>query len=241
VPLQLVLMIFALSLGLSPAASADEPADLKKVLAELIPDAQPDSIIAAPLAGFYEVAYGPQIIYISKDGHYVLQGDILDARERKNLTEERRSAKRIAAIDSVSEDKMIVFAPKQVKHTISVFTDIDCGYCRKLHQEINEFTAQGIKVRYLAFPRAGIGSPSYEKAVSVWCAADRNTAITRAKAGKEIEKKDCDNPVKAEYELGRRVGVNGTPSIVLEDGSMLPGYVPPRKLSHMLDVAKANP
>jgi thiol:disulfide interchange protein DsbC len=218
--------------------AADDTAEVRKMLSELVPDAKPDTITAAPIPDFFEVAYGPMVIYVSKDGRYVLQGDILDVKEHRNLTEDTRSAKRRAALATISEDKMIVFAPKQVKHTVNVFTDIDCGYCRKLHQEIAQYTEQGIKVRYLAFPRGGPESPSFDKAVSVWCAADKNTAITRAKAGEEIEKKTCDSPVKAEFELGKRMGVTGTPTIILEDGSMLPGYVPARQLALMLEGGK---
>jgi thiol:disulfide interchange protein DsbC len=236
----LILSVFALLGGTQLALAADETAEVQKVLAEMVPDDKPDSITAAPIPGFFEVAYGPTLVYISKDGRYILQGDILDAKERRNLTEDKRSAKRLEAINAVGEDKMIVFAPQQVKHTISVFTDIDCGYCRKLHQEIAQYNEQGIKVRYMAFPRGGPDSPSFDKAVSVWCAADKNTALTRAKAGEEVEKKTCNNPVRAQYELGKRIGISGTPTLILEDGTMLPGYVPPRQLAVMLAVNKGG-
>lgn len=240
---KLALIVPALCLGWQPAFADDaginkDASAIKKMLADLIPDRKPDSIIPAAVPGFYEVSFGPMVIYVSQDGRYALEGDILDLKSRRNLTEDRRATKRLAALSSLGEDKMIIFAPKEVKHTISVFTDIDCGYCRKLHSQISQFNAEGIKVRYMAFPRDGLASPSYEKAVSVWCAADRNTALTRAKAGQEIETKSCDNPVKTEYELGRKMGVTGTPTIVLEDGSILPGYVPPKQLAMMLDMKK---
>jgi len=116
-----------------------------------------------------------------------------------------------------------------------VFTDIDCGYCRKLHGEIDQFNAKGITVRYLAFPRSGIGAPSYNKAVSVWCDKDPQAAMTRAKNGETLPKADCDNPVKEQYELGQLIGVQGTPAIIMEDGALLPGYVPAAKLAAALD------
>ena len=133
----------------------------------------------------------------------------------------------------------MVFAPeKEVKHTISVFTDIDCGYCRKLHQEMAEYNKHGIKVRYLAYPRAGVGSEAYEKAVSVWCADDRQKAMTAAKTGGELKQKTCDNPVEAQFMLGQQLGISGTPALMLEDGQIFPGYVPADRLITMLDKAK---
>ena len=130
---------------------------------------------------------------------------------------------------------MIVFAPEgKPSYTITVFTDIDCGYCRKLHGEMAGYNAEGIKVQYLFYPRAGEGSPSFAKAVSVWCADDRRTALTDAKAGKSIPDKTCPNPVKEHLELGEKMGVSGTPAIVLENGEMVPGYIPPKRLAAML-------
>jgi thiol:disulfide interchange protein DsbC len=230
-----------LLLGMQLALAADETAEVERVLAAFIPDAKPDSITPAPIPGVLEVAYGPTLIYLSKDGRYLLQGDLLDVKERRNLTEETRAVKRLEAINTMGEEKMIVFSPPQVKHTINVFTDIDCGYCRKLHQEIAQYNEQGIKVRYLAFPRSGPGSDSFDKAVSVWCATDKQTALTRAKAGEEVEKKRCDSPVKAQYELGKRMGITGTPTILLEDGTLRPGYIPAPRLALMLATGKGRP
>jgi thiol:disulfide interchange protein DsbC len=116
-----------------------------------------------------------------------------------------------------------------------VFTDIDCGYCRKLHNEMAKYNAEGITVRYMPYPRSGLNTPSYYKAVSVWCSDDRRDALTRAKAGKDVPRATCDNPVQASLELGHQLGVTGTPALVLEDGQLLPGYVPAKKLSQVLD------
>ena len=130
---------------------------------------------------------------------------------------------------------MIVFEPEKIEHTITVFTDIDCGYCRKLHQQMDGYNDLGIRIRYMAFPRAGIDSASFDKAADVWCAKDRHQAMDDAKDGIKVSAKSCDNPVKAQYELGRKIGVKGTPALFLESGQMLPGYVPPKRLKQLLD------
>jgi thiol:disulfide interchange protein DsbC len=172
---------------------------------------------------------------MSTNGQYVITGDMIDLKNSVNLSQAVRDEARMASIENLGEKNMIVFAPEKVKHTVTVFTDIDCGYCRKLHSEISKYNALGIKVRYLAYPRAGIGSPSYKKAVAVWCSADKKKALTEAKQGKDIKSKDCDNPVAREYQLGQALGVNGTPAIVLENGQIYPGYAPADRLIKVLD------
>jgi len=216
-------------------AGPDVPEDVSKTLSRLVPGATPTSVKASPLGDLYEVMYGPELFYLSKGGRYLFQGDIVDLQARRNLSEEARGAARLNALEDLGEEKMVVFAPKETKHTVTVFTDIDCAYCVKFHQEVAELNKQGVKVRYLAFPRAGIGSPSYKKAVSVWCAEDRQTAITDAKAGKKVAEKNCDAPVKEEYELGRELGVSGTPSLILDDGRLVPGYLPAPRLVQQLE------
>ena len=174
-------------------------------------------------------------------GTYFIHGDIYrNAMGRMvNLSEQERSDSRKALIDGLDEDQMVVFAPppSRLKTTITVFTDIDCGYCRKLHQEVPELNRLGIAVRYLAYPRAGIDSVSYDKIVSAWCAPDQKKALTQAKAGESIEAYTCVNPVKAHFELGELVGVTGTPSIVFEDGRLLPGYLPAARLAAQLGLS----
>ncbi|RMD71387.1 MAG: bifunctional protein-disulfide isomerase/oxidoreductase DsbC [Gammaproteobacteria bacterium] len=218
---------------LSPAFSGVEA--IRQSLSQVLPGEQADSIEPSPVPGLYEVSFGGTILYVSEDGRYLIQGDLLDLKTRENITEKKRAKARIKAIESLGEKNMVVFSPPDPKYTITVFTDIDCTYCRKLHSQIKAYNALGIKVRYLAFPRAGIGSPSYEKAVSVWCAEDRQKAMTLAKAGKPIEKRTCPNPVAKEYQLGKAIGVNGTPAIILEDGTLIPGYVPPERLLKILE------
>ncbi len=240
-----VLAVFLLltQVTLSHAADAAKPDDfaaMRQMLAKMAPGTSPDSIKPAPVAGLYEVVYGAQIFYATKDGRYMFQGDIVDVPGRSNITEERRTDVRMSAINKLSEDKMIIFAPAKVKHTITVFTDIDCGYCRKLHSEIDSYLKEGIRVRYLSYPRTGIDSPSYNKAVSVWCAKDRKAALTSAKKDEPVEPKTCDNPVKQEMALGEQVGVSGTPTIITESGHLLPGYVPAARLAQILTEEKKS-
>lgn len=235
-------MLFAL-LGVQAALADDaEIAQVKKALETLAPGTKPDSIVATSLPGLYEVTVGIEVVYISKDGRHMLQGDLVDLQAQKNLTEAKRAAGRLKLVNAMSDSAMIVFSPKnhKVKHTITVFTDIDCAYCRKMHAEMEDLNRQGIKVRYLFFPRAGMNTPSYDKAVSVWCSKDRNAALTRAKATGDIERKACANPLQQHMMLVERMGITGTPTLMLEDGSILPGYVAAQRLSKLLDERRNN-
>jgi len=225
--------------SLSLAENASHEA-ITKSLGGVFPGVTPSEINPSPMAGVSEVLIGPRLFYVSNDGKYLLQGSLIDLATRTDISEERRNGIRLAAINDLGEENMIVFPARDSRHTITVFTDIDCGYCRKLHGEIAQYNDKGITVRYLAFPRAGLGSPSYNKAVSVWCEKDKQAAMTRSKAGETLPQAECDNPVKEEYELGQMIGVNGTPAIILEDGSMLPGYIPPDKLAAALDQGKGG-
>lgn len=232
----LVSLSLALTSGYGAAEESKDTASMRKALEQLIPNAKPDSINPAPVAGIYEVVYGAQLFYMTADGRYILQGSLFDVAAREDISEQRRAAVRMKALNGMGEDKMVVFAPKErEKHTITVFTDPDCPYCRKLHNEIGEFNRLGIKVRYLLYPRAGKGSSTYDKSVSVWCAKDRKGALTEVKAGKDIEKKTCDNPVEQHMEMGEMFGINGTPTIVLEDGRVLPGYVPAGQVAQFME------
>ena len=213
---------------------------VRESLSRAIPNNAIDQVTPSPLDGISEVLVGMNIFYVSNDGKYVLEGKLIDMETRADLTEQRLGKVRLKTLNGIDEKTMIVFPAKQSRHTITVFTDIDCGYCRKLHNEIGEYNAQGITVRYLSFPRSGPDTPSFAKAVSVWCAEDRNSAMTSAKAGKELPKSDCKNPVKNHFDLGMEMGVAGTPAILMESGSLLPGYVPARKLAQELDKRTAG-
>lgn len=228
----------ALALALSGAAFsalADDKQVVTDAIHQLVPNAKLDSVEPSAMPGFHEVVTGGQVVYVSNDGRYLLQGNLFDMKVKKDLTEARLAGLRKTALDKVPESKRIVFAPKDPKYTVSVFTDIDCGYCRKLHSQIEQFNQQGIAVEYLWFPRSGLNTPSYDKAVSVWCSTDRKKAFTEAKTGKEPKAAKCDNPVAEEYDLGQRLGVNGTPTIVGPDGNTLGGYLTPEALRARLD------
>jgi len=191
--------------------------------------------------GLYEVDAGATIWYITADGRFLIDGDVFDVDKRVNLSDAKREKARVKAINAIGEDQMIVFSPQgKADYTVSVFTDVDCGYCRKLHREIKQYTDAGIKIRYLSYPRAGVNSSAYKKAVAAWCADDRKAALTLAKQGQPIEMKTCANPVKKHMALGESLGLTGTPTLVLEDGQMIPGYVPASKLRQMLDAKQAK-
>ena len=232
----IVVAALLLCAGLLPAhAAGDVPPALSARLKALAPDMEPDHVIETPLAGMYEVRFSSIIVYLSADGRYMLRGDLMDLDAQRNFTEEARRIARADAIGALGETSMIVFAPDTVKHTVTVFTDVDCPYCARMHQQMADYNGLGIEVRYAAFPRAGVSSPTYDKMVSVWCAADQRTAMTDAKMGTSIEMLSCDNPVREHYETGQGIGVTGTPAIVLESGEIVPGYVPPQELARRLD------
>jgi len=214
-------------------AYADNKA-VEQALKEALPGVKPDSITPSAMSGLYEVVVGPKLFYVSEDGRYLFQGSMIDIKAREDLTESKLADARINSLKKVGLDNMIVFKPKSSKHLVYVFTDIDCGYCRKLHSEIDQYLAEGIEIRYLFFPRAGEGSDSYKKAVSVWCADDRNAALTKAKRGDTVESRQCDNPVDRHLTLGTQMGAAGTPMLVTEKGNILPGYVPAGQLAKIL-------
>lgn len=216
-----------------PAFATDEPPEaVMRTASQYLPGFQAESVKISPINGMYRVIFGANIVYISADGRYLVRGDIIDMEQGENLTELERNGIRKQAIDGLGEETMIVFAPKgQTKSTITVFTDYTCPYCAKLHREVPQLNAEGVKVRYLAFPRAGYPSPVATTLASIWCADDPQQAMTDAKSGRNVEPKECPNPVETHYEMGQRVGVRGTPAIVLDDGSMVGGYVPYDRLA----------
>jgi thiol:disulfide interchange protein DsbC len=230
-------ILLALPLGLA-AAGASAQEITKDELAKRLNGIAVDDITDAPIAGLYQVAVGANVAYVTKDGRYIVRGDIFDADTSANVTEETRARARVTMLGSVDPETMIVFKPAsgEVKHTVTIFTDIDCGYCRQFHREIDKVTALGIEVHYLFFPRTGPNTESWTKAEQVWCAADHNSALTRAKLGGEIpEAAECATPVADQYALGQRIGVRGTPAVFSEAGELLGGYLPPATLAKVLD------
>ena len=237
-------VVMAASSG-GPGAGSEAPGVVRHALARLAPDAQPTDVAPAPVPGFYQALVHGRIVYVSSDGKYIMAGQLFDAQQPRNLTEMRMKAIRREALAKVPASQRIVFAPPHPKYTITVFTDLDCAYCRVFHEHIAAYNAEGIAVQYLFWPRSGLkavpsgrDTPSYAKAVSVWCAKDRKKAFTEAKAGASIPSATCANPVAREYHLGERIGVDGTPTIIAEDGSVLGGYLDPRQLLQALRMVR---
>ena len=221
---------------------AIEPANDAKIRAailEIVPKAKVDSVADAAVPGFYEVVLGGEIVYVSADAKYLFTGSVWDLGAKKDLTDMRKASLRKVALDKVPDAKRISYDAKNPKHTVTVYTDIDCGYCRRLHQQMAQYNDAGISVDYLFFPRSGPNTESFQKAVNVWCAADRNDALTKAKNGEPVPAKECANPIAEQYELGMRIGVTGTPMIVAEDGTQVGGYLDPTQLVARLEALKA--
>jgi len=221
----------------APAAATGGTVDarVRSALQQLDPNFTPDYIGAAPFPGFREVVVSGQVLYVSDDGRYLMQSQPYDIQAKGLVNSQGLLAYRRSLLQTANHGDRIVFAAPNAKYTISVFTDVECGYCRRLHQDIPELNRNGITVEYLAFPRMGLGSKDYTDMISVWCASDRRQALTAAKQGTPVPAKSCTNPVAMQYRLGQQLGVNGTPAIFAPDGSQLGGYLPPAKLRAALD------
>ena len=228
----------ALIAAAHPALAADDAEELEQVrvkVSEMFSEIEPRHVNPSPIDGWYTVNKGAIVAYISADGRYLLQGDLIDLDEQVNLSEESRNFARVEMMADVANEELIVFSPPDVKHSVSVFTDIDCTFCRRLHSQINDYLDAGIQVRYFLYPRNGPTSASWVKAEQVWCSDDRNSALTLAKLGKEFQTRECDaSMVSSHYAIGQDVGLRGTPAIVLEDGTLISGYVPAPQLAAAL-------
>jgi thiol:disulfide interchange protein DsbC len=217
----------------SVTAIADQ-AQIEKAITGINPMIQIESVKPIDETPFFEVTLKTgERIYTDSTGSHFVAGDLYQVGSDgvKNLTDIGRRADRQELLGQLDESTLIVFSPKgEVKHRLLVFTDIDCGYCRRLHSEIEQLQENGVEVRYAAFPRAGVGSDSYNKYVSVYCAKDQNETMTLAKQGETPEVATCDNPVADQYKLGQKLGITGTPTLIFEDGEMQPGYAPWKEL-----------
>jgi thiol:disulfide interchange protein DsbC len=228
----------------APAVKPGTPDErARDAIRKLNAQVQIDHIGPAPLPGFREVVVGGQVIYVTDDGRYLLQGSLYDIDAQKDLGQASMAKVRKDLLKTIPVADRIVFAPPNPKYTVSVFTDVECGYCRKLHSDIAEYNRQGIAIQYLAFPRMGLGSADFGKMVSVWCAADRRKALTDAKNDRPVPAKNCTSPVAMQYDIGQRVGLAGTPMIITAEGVQMPGYMPPAELRAALDklAAEARP
>lgn len=226
----------------APAKSAASSGDalVRAAIEKAAPGSVIDSVKPSPIAGYREVAIAGRVVYVSADGKYLLQGSLIELGNRENLTAASEAVLRRSVLDSVPRNRRIVFSPPNPKYRVTVFTDIDCSYCRKLHAEMAGFNKLGISIEYLFFPRAGLSSASYTDSVSVWCSSDQQKALTDAKLDRPVAKKTCANPVAADYELGRKIGVDGTPAIYAADGMQLGGYLSPTDMLARLERQSAS-
>jgi thiol:disulfide interchange protein DsbC len=203
---------------------------INRIVSKSLPNVVFDQVRKAPVSGLCEALIDTEVFYVTEKGDFLMVGNLIAVESGDNLTLRRRGAIVKEIVASQDESQMIVIGPDKPRATITVFTDVDCPYCAKLHEEMPTLNQQGIKVRYLLYPRNGLHSQTYKKSVSVWCAADRVKALGIAKAGGAVPAKTCENPVASHYKLGARLGINGTPTLILEDGTRIGGYVPASRL-----------
>lgn len=216
------------------AQAKDDTEKLKQLLQQRLSEISISELKPAPIPGLYEMVFGSRVAYVSADGKYMFTGELIDLESRSNLTAMRRGGLVSKSIETMGEANMIVIGPAKAKRTLTVFTDVDCPYCARLHNEVPKLTQAGVKVRYLLYPRAGKDTETYKRAIAVWCAKDRVKAVGVAKSGGKLEMKTCTNPVEEHVRLGHEVGVEGTPTLVLDDGRVLPGYAPAAELLALL-------
>lgn len=232
-----VFSVIAAMTGTS-AQEIDSEATLKRILGQRLPSIIIESIEPSPIPGVYELVSGGQIYYASSDGQFIIDGSVIDTVSRENITATRLGGVQLSLINALDESEMLVYEPEHTTdRSITIFTDTSCPYCSKLHAEIDELLDNGIRVRYLMFPRAGLGSESHRELESVWCADDPHTAMTIAKARGVIESNTCDNPIQAHIALAEAVGLRGTPLIYLDSGQSVPGYRPVNELVQMINAS----
>lgn len=227
-------IITSLAISVSVAADAQDMKQIKADLVRSFPELKSATIKPSPVSGMYEIEFDSKVFYTTHDGKYLFMGDVVELRTQSNLTEARRAVIRLRLLDDVGEENMIVIGPDKPRRTLTVFTDVDCPYCAKFHLDVPALNKQGVKVRYLMFPRTGLNTESHRRAVAVWCAKDRVKAIGIAKSGGKLDMKTCANPVESHYRLGQRLEIGGTPAIFVDDGKVLPGYIPAQRLLGML-------
>ena len=220
-----------------PAMAVDEKAEkaIRATLGEILPGGEIDAIAPSPIEGLYEVRFQGSVFYMSADGDYLVRGEILRLGDQTNVTEQSQARARLEVLEGLDESTMIIFEPEATEHTITVFTDIDCGYCRQFQREMPEYLDRGIRVRYLGFPRSGPDTPSYDKLVAVWCSDDQQGAMTRAKAGEQVEADPCDNPVREHLGLVQQLQLRGTPAVFTESGRHIGGYLSPENMLRTLE------
>lgn len=237
------LLITALfSISTLSLAAPDKPVDEYKVLRATIAKTFPGfDINGLKIAGYKdsgvpgisEFTLGAQVLYVTNDHNYLFHGNIYDLKTQVNFTERSERISRVASLEKLGEKNMLMFKPEQRKGYITVFTDIDCYYCRKLHEEVEQYMAKGIAIRYIFRPLKG--EKSLEKSVGVWCSKDPQEAMTNAKNGRRIQTARCENPLGKHLKIGDEFGIRGTPAIILENGQMIPGYRPVNDIEKLLN------
>lgn len=235
--LKLLAIVAATFFFAAHVVAADDTAleDVRAKMSTMFESIEPNNINPSPVEGWFTIHQGSIIAYVSDDGRYLLQGDLIDLDNQVNLSEQRRNTARRDLLATLGDDDAIAFSPTEVKHSVTVFTDVDCAYCRKLHGQIDEYLDKGIEVRYLLYPRNGPASKAWTTSEEVWCSKNRGEALTAAKLDREFETSQCDaSAITDHYGLGREIGLSGTPAIVLEDGTLIGGYLPPAQLSMRL-------
>ncbi|MDH5393415.1 MAG: DsbC family protein [Gammaproteobacteria bacterium] len=214
-------------------AAEDQQANLRMMISKTFPGIEISKFKQTVIPGMLEFTMGAKVLYVTKDGRHLFQGNIYDLVSQQNLTEESEKTVRKTALDDFGEKNTLVYKAKNEKHFITVFTDIDCPYCRKLHEEVAQYTSNNVSVRYLFLPFKG--KKSLEKSVSVWCSKNPTKAMTDAKEGRQITTATCDNPIEKHMQLGREFGIRGTPAIVMDNGEMIPGYRPAKDVLKILN------
>lgn len=211
--------------GTVVAATPEEV--VRQAMGPFAPQVKIDAVQESPVPGFYEAIVGGEFVYVSKDGRYMLNGSAFDVANKRDLTQQSRAKVRKLALDKVGPDKRIEFAPKapvKARHTVTVFTDIDCPFCRRFHEQIAAYNAKGIAVDYLFYPLS-IHPGADKKAQAVWCAKDRQEAFTAAMTGKDPGTATCANPIAETASLAQAIGIGATPTILGPDGTQIPNQV----------------
>jgi thiol:disulfide interchange protein DsbC len=237
------LSALALLLACSGCASAgdSELEQVRKVVTANLPGVKPEMVTPSAAPGVYQIQKGSVFAYVTRDGRFLIQGDMVDLVTGEEVTEAQRSLARVAELRKFGSDQVIEFPAPDTRHWVTVFTDIDCGYCRQMHAQMAEYHAQGIGIRYLFYPRSGPNTDSWEQAKAVWCSADRKEALTQAKRGVRIKAStNCPNPIQRHYDAGDHLGINATPMIILPDGELVRGYVRAPALAARLGKSGAN-
>jgi thiol:disulfide interchange protein DsbC len=226
------LISFILIFSVSVSASQE---NIRESLKNILPDGTVIELIEpSPIPGIYAVYYGDlQPIYVTQDGSFFIYGDIykININSISNITEKSVAERRKLILQNIPSEELISFKSSNEQFSVIVFTDVDCGYCRKLHNQIDEYNSLGISINYAAFPRSGLGTSAFTKMVGAWCSDNPKDSMTKLKNNSTLDISFCENqPVSKQYIIGKKLGVDGTPAIFSMDGEMFPGYIEPEEL-----------